>query len=96
MSPTDFLLYSLCLSELFKVVHLSKPLGMSSVFYLVAVTGDLSGIALELLAALHNFNDPSCGVEDENTVKRGFFDTLVCGPMHPLILGGVPKVNDQQ
>ena len=38
------LLYSLCLSELFKLVHSSKPLGMSSVFYSVAVMGDLSGI----------------------------------------------------
>ncbi|OIN47122.1 hypothetical protein BLL37_09175 [Pseudomonas azotoformans] len=46
---TDFLLYSLCLSELFKVVHSSKPLGMSSVFYLVAVTGDLSGILVGVL-----------------------------------------------
>ncbi|CAI8897302.1 hypothetical protein EMIT0215P_30295 [Pseudomonas serboccidentalis] len=42
VSPTDFLVYSLSLWELLKVLLWSKALGMSSAFYLVAVTGDLA------------------------------------------------------
>lgn len=42
VSPIDFLVYFLSLSELLKVVLWSKALGMSSVFYLVAVLGDLA------------------------------------------------------
>lgn len=49
MSPIDFLVYSLSLWELLKVVLWSKALGMSSAFYLVAVLGDL------IVALVENF-----------------------------------------
>ena len=48
VSPTDFLVYSLSLWELLKVVLWSKALVMSSAFYLVAVTGDLAGPMMSL------------------------------------------------
>ena len=52
-SPTDFLVCSLSLWELFKVVLWSKVLGMSSALYLVAVLGDLAvalaGVSMEPL-----------------------------------------------
>lgn len=42
VSPIDFLVYSLSLWELLKVVLWSKALGMSSAFCLVAVLSDLA------------------------------------------------------
>ncbi len=47
VSPIDFLVYSLSLSELLKVVLWSKPLGMSSVFYLVAVSSEAVRMVIE-------------------------------------------------
>ena len=57
MLPIDFLVYSLSLWELIKVVLWSKALGMSSAFYLVAVlevlVGDLIAVTLLLNANKH-------------------------------------------
>lgn len=48
VSPIDFLVYSLSLWELLKVVLWPKAMGMSSAFYLVAVLGDLAEAMMSL------------------------------------------------
>ena len=52
VSPTDFLVYSLSVLELLKVVLWSRALGMSSVFYLVAVMGDIAVVLAGCLSGL--------------------------------------------